>query len=384
MSKLRVGIIGCGAIAFQKHLPALIKLNDKVEVIAFCSNDEAKARNAAEKFSKNAKIYTDYRELVNDSNIDVVHVCTPNVLHAPITVAALDAGKHVMCEKPMATNSNEAKEMLNAAKRSGKKLTISYQNRFRRDSLLLKEACERGDLGEIYVAKAHAVRRRGVPTWGVFMNKELQGGGPLIDIGTHALDLTLWCMNNYEVDSVTGVTFNKLKNQYQANLFGPWDPQTFNVEESAFALIKMKNGAIIYLEAAWILNTLDEREAMTTLSGTKGGAEMRRNKLTNNDELLFNSEMYGRLIETEVQNPAGVAYNSPIEETDADREIGQWINAILEEKAPVVTPEQAYMVTRILEAIYESAETGKTIEFMNKDEENILFGGHFKVEGLKK
>jgi predicted dehydrogenase len=146
----------------------------------------------------------------------------------------------------------------------------------------------------------------------------------------------------------------------------------------------MKNGATIYLEEAWILNTLDEREAMTTLSGTKGGAEMRRNILTNNDELLFNSEMCGRLIETKVQNPAGVAYNSPIEETDADREIGQWINAILEEKAPVVTPEQAYMVTRILEAIYESAETGKTIEFMNKDEENILFGDHFKDEGLKK
>lgn len=368
MNKLKIGIIGCGAIALQKHLPALIKLSDKVEVVAFCSGNEESARNAAEKFSKNARIYTDYRELVNDRNIDVVHVCTPNELHAPITVAALDAGKHVMCEKPMATNSKAAKEMLDAAKRSGKKLTIAYQNRFRVDSLLLKEACDRGDLGEIYLAKAHAVRRRGVPTWGVFMNKELQGGGPLIDIGTHALDLTLWCMNNYEVDTVTGVTFNKLKNQNQANLFGPWDPQTFDVEESAFAFIKMKNGATIYLEAAWLLNTLDEREAMTTLSGMKGGAEMRRNKLTNKHELVFNGEMFGQLFETKIQNASEIAYHSPNEETDADRELGQWINAILEDKDPVVTPEQAYKVTRILEAIYESAATSKTIEFTNEEE----------------
>lgn len=363
MSKLRVGMIGCGAIAVQKHLPALMKLSDKVEVVAFCDGNEQNARRVAEQFNPNAKVYTDYQELVNDSDIDVVHICTPNVFHAPIAVAALDAGKHVMCEKPMAINSAEAKKMLDAAKRSGKKLTIAYQNRFRKDSLLLKEACERGDLGDVYVAKAHAVRRRGVPTWGVFMNKELQGGGPLIDIGTHALDLTLWCMDNYEVESVTGVTHNKLRYQNQANPFGPWDPETFNVEESAFAFIKMKNGATIYLEAAWALNTLDEREAMTTLSGTKGGAEMRRNKATNTDELVFNGEMYGNLVETKLQNAAGIAYISPNAETEADREIGQWIHAILEDKEPVVTPEQAYTVTRILEAIYESAETGKTIEF---------------------
>lgn len=363
MSKLKVGIIGCGEIAVQKHLPALMKLSSKVEVSAFCSGNKQNAQQVAEKFNRNAKVYTDYQELLNDIDIDVVHICTPNIFHAPITVAALHAGKHVMCEKPMATTTAEAKRMLDAAKRTGKKLTIAYQNRFRKDSLLLKEVCEQGKLGDIYVAKAHAVRRRGVPTWGDFLNKELQGGGPLIDIGTHALDLTLWCMNNYEVDSVTGVTYNKLRKQNQANPFGPWDPEAFQVEDSAFAFIKMKNGASIFLEAAWALNTLDEREAMTTLSGTKGGAEMRRNKEVNSNELIFNGEIYGNLIETKLQNPARIAYNLPIEETDADREISQWIHAILEDKDPIVTPKQAYMVTKILEAIYESAETGKTIKF---------------------
>ena len=363
MKTLRVGMIGCGAIAIQKHLPALSKLKDQVEVIAFCDGHEQNARLASQKFNPNAQIYSDYQEVVHNPDIDVVHICTPNVYHAPIAIAALEAGKHVMCEKPMAIHSHEAKKMLEAAKRSGKKLTIGYQNRFRKDSLLLKEACAKGDLGDIYVAKAHAVRRRGVPTWGVFMNKDLQGGGPLIDIGTHALDLTLWCMNNYKVSSVTGVTYNKLKQQNQANLFGPWDPEAFHVEDSAFAFIKMENGATIFLEASWALNIIDEREAMTTLCGTEGGAEMRRNRLTNSDELVFNGEKYGNLVETKVQSAAGIAYIKPDEETEADREIGQWIDAILNDKEPVVTPEQAYTVTRILEAIYESAKTGKTIEF---------------------
>ena len=153
------------------------------------------------------KYMTDYKELLKDEEIDVVHVCTPNVSHSPITVAAFEAGKNVMCEKPMAHTTEAAQEMMDAWKKSGKKFTIGYQNRFRKDTQMLHEACQAGDLGEIYFAKAHAIRRRAVPTWGVFPNKVKQGGGPLIDIGTHALDITLWMMNNYEIDSVTGSVF---------------------------------------------------------------------------------------------------------------------------------------------------------------------------------
>ena len=134
----------------------------------------------------------------------MVHVLTPNRDHSYITVDALEAGKHVMCEKPMAINTAEAQKMIDAAKRTGKKLTIGYQNRFRPDSRYLKQVCEAGDLGEIYYARAQAIRRRAVPTWGVFLDEEKQGGGPLIDIGTHALDLTLWTMNNYEPEMVVG------------------------------------------------------------------------------------------------------------------------------------------------------------------------------------
>src|SRR5690625_5281712 len=272
---VRVGIIGCGNIAFQKHLPSLGKLRDEVSLVGFCDIVKERADKAAAEYGvEEATVYEDYKKLLQDESIDVVQVLTPNVSHSYITVDALEAGKHVMCEKPMAINAKEAKEMVEAAKRTGKKLTIGYQNRFRSDSTLLKDACSTGDLGEIYFAKAHAVRRRGVPTWGVFMNKEAQGGGPLIDIGTHALDLTLWMMDNYEPDLVVGSTFQKLKDKPEGNIFGPWNPAEYEVEDSAFGYIKMKNGATIFLESSWALNMINTKEAQVTLSGTEAGAEM--------------------------------------------------------------------------------------------------------------
>ena len=246
--KLKIAIVGCGGIANGKHMPSLSKL-DNVEMVAFCDIIREKAEEAAKKYgAEGAKVYENYKELLKDKSIDVVHVCTPNKSHSFITIDALEADKHVMCEKPMAKTSAEAKKMLEAAKKTGKKLTIGYNNRQRPDSIYLKSICERGDLGEIYFAKAHAIRRRAVPTWGVFLNEEEQGGGPLIDIGTHALDLTLWMMNNYKVKSVIGNSYHKLGSKKDAaNAWGPWDPEKFTVEDSAFGFITMENGATIII-----------------------------------------------------------------------------------------------------------------------------------------
>ena len=199
--KVRVGIIGCGDIANSKHLPSIKKLAERgvLEIVAFCDLIEEKAVKAAKEYgTPDAKVYTDYKELLKDETIESIHVCTPNRSHSFITVDALHAGKNVICEKPMAINSAEAKKMLDAAKETGKILTIGYQNRQRPECRYLKATCEDGVLGEIYYAKAHAIRRRAVPIWGVFLNEYEQGGGPLIDIGTHALDLTLWMMDNYK------------------------------------------------------------------------------------------------------------------------------------------------------------------------------------------
>ncbi|WP_173915419.1 Gfo/Idh/MocA family protein [Halobacillus sp. Marseille-Q1614] len=356
-SKLKVGIIGCGGIANGKQMPALSKV-EAVEMAAFCDIVVDRAEKAAGEYgSEGSKIFTDYRELLKE-DLDVVHVCTPNKSHAEISIAALESGKHVMCEKPMAKTAVEARDMVEAAKRTGKHLSIGYNNRFRSDSQYLKKVCEDGDLGEIYFAKAHAIRRRAVPTWGVFLNEEEQGGGPLIDIGTHALDLTLWLMDNYEVKSVVGNVYHKLSDKKDAaNAFGPWDPEEFNVEDSAFGFITMKNGATIILESSWALNTLDIDEAKSTLCGTEGGADMK-------DGLRLNGEKYGKLHTTKPELDAGgVAFYDGADESDSDREARLWIESLLKDEKPVVKPEQALVVSEILEAIYKSAETGEAVYF---------------------
>lgn len=356
--KLRVGIIGCGGIATGKHMPSLALL-DTIDMVAFCDILEERADKAQEKYgTAESKTYTDYKEMLNIESLDVVHVCTPNNSHSEISIAALEAGNHVMCEKPMAKTTKGARAMVEAAKRTGKKLTIGYQNRFRPDSTFLKKACDRGDLGEVYFAKAHAVRRRAVPTWGVFLKEEEQGGGPLIDIGTHALDLTLWTMDNYEPEKVVGTTYHKMRYDTETgNAFGDWDPDEFTVEDSAFGFITMKNGATIILESSWALNTLDSGEAKTTLCGTKAGADMK-------DGLRINGVDFGKLYVKKPNLDAdGVDFYEGESASPAAVEAKMWIEAILEDKEPLVKPEQALIVTEILEAIYESARTGKAVHF---------------------
>ena len=361
--KLQIGLIGCGGIANQKHLPSLSKFPELCELVAFCDLIEERATKAAAKYGAvGAKIYTDYTELLKDEKIDVVHVLTPNVYHGPITVAAFEAGKHVMCEKPMAHNSADALKMVAAAKKAGKKFTIGYQNRFRDEVTALRKAVDGGYLGDIYFAKAHAVRRRAVPTWGVFPNKALQGGGPLIDIGTHALDITLWMMGNYKPASVTGSVFWKMADKFEGNVFGPWDPNTFEVEDSAFGFIKMENGATIFLESSWALNTTDAKEAATTLCGTSGGAEI-KGGMGAPYKLVLNTTKYGKMFDEEIAGAGGVAYFEGRGGDPGQLEAEQWLKAVINDTQPLVLPEQALVVTQVLEAIYKSHEKNDIVRF---------------------
>ncbi len=355
----KAGMVGCGGIAHGKHLPAIAKI-EEIELTAFCDIIRERAEEAAGKYgAEGARVYTDYKEMIDNEELDAVYVLTPNKSHSPISVYALEHDCHVMCEKPMAKTYDDAKKMLEASKRTGKILTIGYQNRFRPDSLYLKKACEAGELGDIYYAKAHAVRRRAVPTWGVFLNEEEQGGGPLIDIGTHALDLTLWMMDNYKPKSVKGAVFKKLGDQTETgNAWGDWDPEKYTVEDSAFGFITMENGAVINLESSWALNTLDVKEARCTLCGTEAGADME------NNSLRINSAHLGRLATLEPELGAGgVDFYDGTAEKPNDMEARLFADAVLNGTEPVVKPEQALVVTRILEAIYESARTGKEVVF---------------------
>ena len=356
---IKVGIIGCGGIANGKHMPALAKV-EGVEMVAFCDIIPERAKKAAEEFgTPDAKVYEDYKELLKDESIDVVHVCTPNRSHSFITIDSLEAGKHVMCEKPMAKTYKEALAMCEAAERTGKKLSIGYQNRQTSENLYVKKCAENGEFGEIYYGKALAIRRRAVPTWGVFLNEYEQGGGPLIDIGTHALDLTLWCMNNYKPKYCVGSVYHKLGEKFPTgNIFGEWKPGDLTVEDSAFGFIVMENGATVMLESSWALNILDPREAITTLCGTDGGADML-------DGVRINGIRHGRqyVLKPDL-NAGGVAFfEGGGNETPAVREARLFIEAIRDDKEPFVTPEQAYTVSRILEGIYISAKTGEPYYF---------------------
>jgi len=358
--KVKVGIIGCGGIATNKHMPNLAKI-DEVEMVAFCDIVEEKAVESAEKFgTEGAKTYTDYKELLKDKEISIVHVCTPNRSHGFISIDAMEAGKHVMCEKPMAKTYADAKAMLDCSKRTGMKLTIGYQQRWRPDSLYLKEICDAGELGDIYYAKAVALRRRAVPTWGVFLDEYEQGGGPLIDIGTHALDLTLWTMNNYKVKYVVGTSYKKLGKQTRtANAWGDWDHEKYNMEDSAFGFIVMENGATIVLESSWAINMAETKEAVCLLAGDKAGADM-----LGEEPLRINSVKYGRqCVEVPNFKAGGVAFFDGASDDCSELEARAWIDACVNDTEPPTKAEEALVVTRILEAIYESATTGKPVYF---------------------
>ncbi len=359
MDVVRVGIVGCGGIANGKHMPSL-KKQPNVEIVSFFDIIPEKAVEAAKTYGvKDAQVCGSYKEMLLNKSVDAIHVCTPNKSHSDLAVYAMEAGKHVMCEKPMAKTSAEARKMVQAAKRTRKKLTIGYQSRFRADSMYLNKICRDGDLGEIYYAKAHAIRRRAVPTWGVFLNEDQQGGGPLIDIGTHALDLTLWMMNNYQPKCVMGSVYHKLgKRKNAANAWGSWDPKKFTVEDSAFGFITMADGATISLESSWALNVVQGGEAKTTLCGTEGGADMW-------DGLRVNGEKDGRLFVNSIEMSCGGVdfYAGGGAENESEREARMWISCIVNDTEPVVKAEEALVVTEILEAIYKSAQTGKPVFF---------------------
>jgi len=356
MRTVKVGIIGCGGIANGKHMPNLAKV-ENVEIVAFCDIVMDRAKDAKKKYgTKDAKVFKNYKSLLEMDEIEVVHVLTHNSAHAKITIAALNAGKHVMCEKPMATTSKEARAMCDAAKKSGKKLSIGYQTRSTTSFQAARNMVKNGDLGEIYYCKAPALRRRGAPTWGVFLDKEKQGGGPMIDIGTHSIDAALFVMNNYDVESVTGTTFRKLADTAMTtNEWGSWKSEEFVVEDCAIGHVKFKNGAIMIVEASWLLNI--ENPGHTVFCGTKAGIEMRGNIKINGqkDDKLFTEEYKPTSADRDLFKDKDYSAE--------EYEARQWIHSIVNNVSPVTLPEQAAVVSEIIEAIYKSAASGKTIYF---------------------
>jgi len=343
---LGIGIIGSGGIARGAHLPGYKACEkDGVKIVACSDINLETANQAAEQFGI-PHVFTDYKKLLEMEEVDAVSVCTPNYLHKQPTIDALEAGKHVLVEKPLAMNADEGKAMVAAAKRSGKKLQVGFMTRFQSNAQALKRFVEAGEMGDIYFARAQAMRRRGIPGWGVFTQKDKQGGGPLIDIGVHILDLTLWLMGHPKPLRCSGQTYAKFgPREGVLGLMGQWDPKIFTVEDFAVGLIRFDNGATLVLESSFVANQEQRDVFNTELFGTEGGCSYRPTK-------MFFERNKTLLDVTPAFLPEVKAHEA---------EIQAFVRAILDDAPVPVTGEEGLMTTQIIDAIYRSSEEGREV-----------------------
>lgn len=352
---LRVGIIGTGGIAGQ-HIDGYKKA-EGVELVATCDVIESRAIGMKEKHGFQTH-FTSWEEMIKHADLDAVSVCTPPFAHLEPTIGALEAGLHVLCEKPMALDSIQAQRMVDTWHRvrdSKRNLfSVGFQSRYGKNAQQLKRFIDAGELGDVYYVRAAYLRRRGVPAWGVFTSKELNGGGPMIDVGVHVLDLSMWLMGHPKIQSVYGASFRKFGNR--ANVFNPWgawDPAKYDVEDSAFAMIRFENGAALQLEVSWALN-LPKSVTETLICGTEGGAQL--------EPLTLFQEKHGTIVDVVVPDKATEGQDASRQPNHHSQMIG-WVEAIRSGSSPLVLPEQALQVSKIVDAIYSSSESGSSVAF---------------------
>ncbi len=345
--KLKIGLIGTGMICRLAHIPGYSAIPDECEIVAVCDIDDTRL-GEVQTLHSFPKTYKDYRDLLADPEIDAVSVATPNIAHMQITIDALRAGKHVLCEKPLAMNADQGKEMCRAAKESGKILQVALQNRFTSSGLFMKTFVDAGNMGDIYYARAKALRRRGVPHWGVFIDKEKQGGGPLIDIGVHILDFTLYLMGYPKPVAATGKTWDLLaKNPENGNFWGDFDRSKFTVEDFAVGMVRFDNGAIVTLESSFMAN-MEGDPCESQLFGTKAGAIV--NPLTNGVKIY--KEIDKQYFSLSPENLPGV-------ESPYHGEVAAFVNAIKNGLPSPVPGENGLTLNAVFDALYKSSVTGK-------------------------
>lgn len=348
---LKVGIIGNGGIA-NSHMSGYLALGDRVEVIACCDINEEKAVEFGKKYNI-PNVYNNCFEMLKAHDFDMISVCTWNSAHCECTIAALNAGCNVLCEKPMALNAKEAELMKAAADKAGKLLMLGFVRRHGNDAKKALELAESGILGDVYFAKASYLRRCGFPG-GWFGDKSLAGGGPLIDLGVHIIDLTRYVLGRPKPVSVFGATFNKIGARENIVLERAWQSQSklikpvFNVEDLAVAMIRFDNGAVLQVETSFNLN-LKEPTTEIEIFGSKAGFSFTDFELhTERGNELADLKLYGQ--------------NDFDFDRDFRREILNFADAV-EGKAPCIAPaEDGVALMKILDAIYLSAETGKSVD----------------------
>lgn len=358
---LNTAYIGCGAIAQKKHLP-LARKHPDIHISMLYSPGGRSARKCRELFGeKDTKIVDDPEEIFQDPKIDLVFIASPNATHAEYAIRALNQKKHVVCEKPMACNGWDAKRMWEAAVRNHRLLHISYQNRFTDQALYTKRLLEEKFKDPVYYAKAYAIRRRGVPTWGMAGSRAMQGGGPLMDIGSHAIDLALWLTDNFEPAYAVGTSYDRLiRRGSEANRWGSWDEKMIETEDCAFGFVVMRNGMTLSIESSYALNVLEEKEASVDLFSAEAGIFLRQEA-----EVTFVTELEGRMCRTDNRLQESVRTLTPEREgqSPAERELEDVLRKIRCEEPDNTQAWQTSVTASVIDAIYESARTGRTIYF---------------------
>ncbi|MDD2762837.1 MAG: Gfo/Idh/MocA family oxidoreductase [Opitutaceae bacterium] len=341
-----VAVVGAGAIG-QYHIKSFRK-HPAARIVALAETSPERGREVAGRFGI-PDLDTDYRDVLRRAEIDIVSIALPNYLHAPVALAALQAGKHVMLDKPMATNARDAAKLVAEAKRHRRLLMIGQNQRFAPTVQTLKQLVDRGALGEVYHAKAAWLRRSGIPRIGSwFTQKQFAGGGCTYDIGVHVLDQTLYLMGEFEAAAVSAQTYAKFGPRGQGD--GSWgkseiDPRKpFDVDDFSVALIKLRSGRTVLLEASWAAHQRVQSSNGTQLFGTAAGA-------TTHPPRLFRP---GRKKYTVEPLPSLPPLVSP------DRMV-HFINVLLGREQPFVRPEESLAVQKILDAIYLSAATGREV-----------------------
>lgn len=343
MKKIKVGVIGLGI--GRSHLDGY-RSHPGTEVAAIADLDPAKLEKTGNDYSV-SKRYNDASVMLATEKLDIVSICTPNKFHKPLAIQALRAGCHVLCEKPMALNAEEAREMQEEALKANRRLMINFSYRFNEQGQMLKKQVDAGVVGDIYFGRTIWHRRRGIPGFGGWFGiKELSGGGPLIDLGVHRLDLALWLMGYPKPEWVLGATYNHIVSE-----IAPIEGKKFDVEDMAVAGIKFKNGAMLTVETSWACNQNHKPHMATTLYGTKGG-------LTHHNPgggWDFEAELFverdGCQVDMKVHSPAQKAV-SPMY---------HFVDAILTDRPHIATAQEGIVVMEIIDAIYESARTGAPV-----------------------
>lgn len=352
-SPLRIGVVGLGW-AGETHVKAYQKL-DNVSVVAWAGLEDDKREKLTATYNVE-RGFTYWEDLVAQEDIDAISIASPNFLHAPIAIAALKSGKHVLCEKPLARTGAEADSMVQAAKEAQRVLMTSFNRRYRGDMQLLKQYIEEGKLGRIYYAKAYWMRRKGIPGMGGwFTSRERAGGGPLIDLGVHVLDMALYLIGEPEILTVTASTYAE---------FGPrghggrndnkWlgEPTLYDVEDLATAFLRLGDGGTLLLEASWATHSNYGDDFGIILYGTEGGAEIKVKNYSWHDTLRIYTDVHGVPSEIAPMTGPGEDHLGVIRQFVQVIRSGDWANYV---------GTEGQLRAHVIDACYTSAIQGREV-----------------------